>query len=116
MAKPVDEEAHFRIDEMERKLAAMPTTDGISGIAAGAAAVTLSQIKAELSAIKMRQEADIALDREVVESNLQVQRSNLELCAALKELCQHLCKPTVREISAQLPSGPVRMTVNETRN
>jgi hypothetical protein len=116
MAKPIDEEAHFRIDELERKLTTMPTTEGIAGVAAGAAAVTLAQIKAELETIKTRQEADIALDREVIQSNLDVQRSNVELCAALKELCEHLCKPTTREISAQLPSGRVTMTVNETRN
>lgn len=116
MAKPVDEEAHFRIDELERRLAELPTTEHISGVAAGAAAVTLAQIKAELETIKTRQKEDIDLDRELIESNLQAQRSNQDLCAALKELCEHLRKPTTREISAQLPSGRVTMTVNETRN
>jgi len=107
--KPIDAEAHWLINEMERKIAGMPTTEGIAGIAAGAAAVTLAQIKAELETIKTRQAEDIALDREVIQSNL-------ELRAAMKELCESLCKPTVREISAQLPSGRVTMTVNETRN
>lgn len=116
MAKPVDEEAHFRIDEMERTLAGMPTTQSIAGIAAGAAAVHSTQIEARIEKINLRQDEDIALDREVIQSNLAVLESNRSLCAAIEKLCEHLCKPTTREISAQLPSGPVRMTVSETRN
>jgi hypothetical protein len=109
MAKPIDEEAHFRIDEIERKIASVPSTEHIAGIAGGAVSVMLSEIKRELAEIKTRQAEDIALDREVIQSNL-------DLRAAMKELCENLCKPTTREISAQLPSGRVTMTVNETRN
>lgn len=109
MAKPVDEEAHFRIDEMERSIAALPTTEVIAGIATGASAATVQQLKAEIAQIKSRQEEDIALDREVIQSNV-------ELRASIKELIECMGKPTTREINAQLPSGPVRMTVSERRN
>lgn len=106
MAKPIDEEAHFRIDELERKIAGMPTTESISGIAAGAAAVTMSQIKADIAAIRTSQDDNASQLREVIQS----------MVTSVNLLCEQLAKPTVREISAQLPSGPVRMTVSETRN
>lgn len=106
MAKPVDEEAHFRIDELERKIASMPTTESISGIAAGAAAVTMSQIKADIAAIRTSQDDNASQLREVIQS----------MVTSVNLLCEQLAKPTTREISAQLPSGPVTMRVSERRN
>lgn len=106
MAKPIDEEAHFRIDELERQIAGMPTTESISGIAAGAAAVTMSQIKADIAAIRGSQDADSSQLKALIES----------MVSGMNALCEQLAKPTTREISAQLPSGPVTMRVSERRN
>ena len=107
--KPVDEEAHWRIDEIERRLTEVPSTEGIAGIAGGAVSVMLSEIRRELAEIKSKQTADVDLDRQVVESNRLTQE-------CIRELIEQLKKPTSREITAQLPSGPVTMRVQETRN
>ena len=107
--KPMDEEAHWRIDEIERRLTEVPSTEVISGIAAGASAVTMHQLEARLKAIEAKQDEDMALDRQVIESNQ-------KLAQALTAMCEQMCKPTTREITAQLPSGPVTMRVQETRN
>lgn len=85
MAKSIDEEAHFRIDELERKIAELPTLEHISGVAAGAAAVTLAQIKAELETIKTRQKEDIDLDRKLLESNVSLRETMQALCAAIAQ-------------------------------
>ena len=103
------EDLHFRLDEHERQLAGLPSTEAIAGIAGGAVSVMLAEIKRELAEIKTRQTEDIALDREVVESNR-------KLAEALTAMCAQMCKPTSREITAQLPSGPVTMRVQEMRN
>jgi hypothetical protein len=107
--KPVDEEAHWRIDEIERSLSSVPSTDMITGIASGVAGLAIQEIKRDIAEIKAKQESDVELDRQVVESNRLTQE-------CIRELIEQLKKPTSREITAQLPSGPVTMLVQETRN
>jgi hypothetical protein len=100
------EDLHFRLDEHERQLAGLPSTEAIAGIAGGAVSVMLSEIKRDIAEIKVRQTEDLELDRKVAESNT-------ALAEAMLKLCEQLAKPTTREITAQLPSGPVTMTVKE---
>src|SRR5277367_427382 len=108
--RPVDEEAHFRIDEIERKLAEVPSADHIAGVAGGAASVLMAELKRDIADIRAEmlkdrapRDEDIALDREVIESNKGTQAACQEVCMCLKELIQEMRKP--RELTAQLPSG-----------
>jgi hypothetical protein len=95
--KPIDEEAHFRIDEQERKLAAMPTMDGISSMVTGMLAMCLEEIKREIGKGVSATRADASADK--------------ELTGAVRELIDVLKAPkAARTITAHLPSGPVKVT------
>jgi hypothetical protein len=113
MAKPIDEEAHFRIDEIERTIAAakssIPSTEVVAGIAMGVGAAAVSKAESQITALEKKIDG-------IAESNRLMHQAVQMMCAAMQSMCESLCKPTTREISAQLPSGRVTMTVNETRN
>jgi hypothetical protein len=116
------EELHFRLDEIERTLAAVPSTEHITGIAGGAVSVMLTEIKREIAEIRTEmlkdrapREEDIALDRQVIESNraaIDASTASIEtsrqVCMCLKELVEQMRRP--RELTAQLPSGLVTIT------
>ena len=105
---PLDEEAHFRIDEIERKLAAVPSVEHIAGIAGGAVSVMLEQIRAKLIEMESTSAADVKADREIIETNR-------DLHGKIGELIETLRRPTKRTVEIMLPSGPATMTIHETR-
>ena len=83
-------EAHFRIDEQERRLAAMPDS-----------AAQLGQL---LNAF----EKVLQLHVELLQSTQALMKSNQTVIDAIKA-------PATRTSTVNLPSGPVTMTTHETR-
>lgn len=108
LSKPIDEEAHFRIDEMERRMASVPSTEHIAGIAGGAVSVMLEEIRRELGELRAEKSEDVKADRELT-------RSNQELVGKIGELIEAMKAPKVRTSTVNLPSGPVTMTTKESR-
>jgi hypothetical protein len=96
MAKPIDEEAHFRIDEMERKFASIPPMESIQAAFTGMLAMALEEMKRVVEKPKGQ---DLS-----------------EVTARLDKLCALLCEPKSRTVTANLPSGPVSMTIDEIRH
>lgn len=97
MAKPpVDEEAHFRIDDIERKLQDVPSSEHIASIVGGAVGVMLEQVKRELAQMVAGNRQDVKADRELID--------------AVRELIECMKAPKARTITAHMPSGPVRIT------
>jgi hypothetical protein len=106
MAKPIDEEAHFRIDEMERKFATIPPMDSIQAAFTGMLAMALEEMRRVV-------EKGTATQPTAAVADIQADK---ELTVAVRELIACLKGPNSRTVIAQLPSGPVSMTINETRN
>jgi len=103
MAKPpVDEDAHFRIDELERKMAAVPNSDHIAGVVSGAVNAKIEEMRKDIAEFKAGVEG-------------RVQSAN-ELTLALKELVETLKTPVERTSTVHLPSGPVSLTTHEHRH
>jgi signal transduction histidine kinase len=103
--KPVDEEAHFRIDDLTRQL-----TDRDS--AAEAVMEALQMVHAQV-------QKDIEDLREVVK---EVQRMNdirqfgaafMKLAASLETISQSMATPKSRSGVVKLPSGDVTMHIQE---
>jgi hypothetical protein len=98
MARPIDEEAHFRIDEMERKFASIPPMESIQAAFTGMLAMALEEMK------------------RVVEKGQPKDQDLSEVTARLDKLCALMCEPKSRTVTANLPSGPVSMTIDEIRH
>ena len=108
----VDEEAHFRIDEIERQQAEFAEAidpNLIAGVVRGAVAAMHADTESKVSGMMQAQterlleavNKDAALDREVI--------------ASIRELIDTLKQPVTRTTTINLPSGPVTMTLHEKR-
>lgn len=96
---------HWRIDEQERRLGAIEealTPEMVAAVVAGAVAALKAQMQTETQALLKAVTQDRAGDGELI--------------AAVKELVQTLRAPITRVSTINLPSGPVSMTVNESRS
>lgn len=99
------EEAHFRLDEHERKLDAIGkalTPETVAALVHGAVAAVEVSMKARFDELLEALHEDSKSDREVV--------------GALRELIETLRMPTTRTAHLDLPSGPATMTVRESRD
>ena len=113
MAKPLDEEAHFRIDEMERKFASIPPMESIQAAFTGMLAMALEEMR---RVVEKRNVPESSAVIEDVQADKALTDAVREQTQAVRELIECMSKPTMREVTAHLPSGPVTMRVNETRN
>jgi|SRR5271170_1314640 len=96
------EEAHFRIDEHERRLADLDKArEEMPAHVQGGIAALHAAFKAEIGQLVIEQRKDVESDHAVV--------------AKLDELIATLNKPVTRTCTINLPSGPVTMTVREER-
>lgn len=117
---PVDEEAHFRIDEHERRLEDISKVgdsipDLVNGGVAALAAALKTEFLREIQEIKDLREQDIETDKAVVESNKAIVTKLDSLCGKIDRLCDALLAPTTRTATLDLPSGAATMTVRESR-
>ncbi|HUP06808.1 MAG TPA: hypothetical protein VMU47_06645 [Caldimonas sp.] len=103
--RPVDEEAHFRLDEHERKLEAVkPET--LAAMLQGAVEALHARHQVDLERLIAAQREDIDTDRKVIEK--------LEALAdRITELVEALSRPKTRTATVQLPSGPATINVRE---
>lgn len=112
MAKPKQdpsEEIHFRLDELVRKVGEHDRiADSIPALVTGGVSVLQTAMDAKLDKLIAAQAEDAETDKALV-------KEIRELCADIKTLVQALCTPTTRTATLELPSGPARMTVRETR-
>jgi hypothetical protein len=114
-AKPADEEAHFRIDEHERRLSGIESAlkpEVVSALVHGAMAALAGEMQNNLNSqmqqlVKVVRE-DVATDKGVIE---EVRK----LVGAVGELVRVLKAPVTRTSTVHLPSGPVSMTATERR-
>jgi hypothetical protein len=88
------EDAHFRIDEMERRLASMPSEDHIAGIATGVAHAAGQGMLEHIRKLTEAQDQDVKTDREVIEGLR-------DLIAELKGLSAQLCQVLTQVASAR---------------
>lgn len=107
------EEAHFRIDEHERKLSEIgKIAEGIPALIHGGVATLQAGMDAamdsKLAKLIAAQAQDVETDRAVVERLDRL----IEKISALIEVMR---APTTRAATINLPSGPVTMTVREAR-
>jgi hypothetical protein len=111
-AKPTDaanqidavEDLHFRQDEIERALAALALSSKPETI--------VSVVQGAVCAMQAQLQNDIVSNGQKLESVA----AKLDLLAdKLDALVSMLAKPVKRVCTVEMPSGPVTMTVTETR-
>jgi hypothetical protein len=111
------EQAHFRIDEHERKLREVEKIGaGIPDMVNGGVAALHAGMKAEVAQILANQAKDIQTDTAVVERLDRLCECIERQCEKLDALIAVLGAPCTRESTINLPSGPVHMTVRERKN
>jgi hypothetical protein len=136
MAKPdAIEEAHFRIDEHERRFAELDkafSPEMLTGIAQGAVSVLGAELDRRLKEhsdhIVELLGKDVETDKEVVASikelvtvikELLISKSEVshkELSEDIRELVKALRAPTTRTATVELPNGHATMTVRERKD
>jgi uncharacterized protein (DUF342 family) len=114
---PLDEEAHFRIDEHEREIQGIKRAHGeIPAMVRGGVEALHASFESQIGKLIASQKEDVDTDREVVEKLEDLTERIAELCADIKALVKVLQAPTTRTATLQLPSGPASMTVKESRS
>jgi hypothetical protein len=111
MKKDPIEDAHFRIDEHERKLESIGkalTPETVAALVQGAVAALQATTDAKLERILTAQTDDAAADKEVA-------AKISALIGKIDELIATLRSPITRTATISLPSGPANMTVRESR-
>lgn len=101
---PVDEEAHFRIDEQARRLQQLEqatSPEVVAAIVTGVVTAVQAQMRSEGERIMKAVNAGSEGERAVV--------------AALRELIDTLRTPVERTSTINLPSGQVTMKIDERR-
>jgi hypothetical protein len=96
--KPIDEEAHWRIDEHERRLSEIPSLEHIQAAFTGMLSMCMEEIKREIGKSVSATKVDSTADK--------------ELTTAVKELIELLKAPRKRTLTANLPSGPITVTTD----
>ena len=111
---PVDEEAHFRIDENERSI------DGLRKSASPEAIV--GTVNGAIASLMQKIAEDVKADKEVIERLEEFIRSQVDrdkkieqLITVITELIVVLTKPATRTGGMETKEGPVKVTVTEKR-
>ena len=127
------EEAHFRIDELVRKLekleAMLPTADTVVTIATGAVAALGETVQRRIDDHTRSMEKEREGDRELAQAVRDLirviseqrtaaeadTRADMELSERVRGLTEMMERPSKRTATVNLPSGAVSVTVEERR-
>jgi hypothetical protein len=108
------EDAHFRIDEHERKFAGLQDmASKIPGMVEGGVGVMRASLKSEFMEALAK---DVETDTRVIERLDKLIETNEKLAVELRAVAMALGRECTRESVINLPSGPVTMTVRERKN
>lgn len=105
------DDAHMRIDEIDRVLMAVRDAikpEVLAALLAAAMGTVDIQRRCDKEEILAAITRDLAADAKVAESNA-------ELITWVRELVKVMCMPVTRTSRINLPTGPVELTVRETR-
>jgi hypothetical protein len=108
------EEAHWRLDEHERKLEEVKP-EKLAAMLQGAVEALHARHQVDTERLISSVKEDVESDRAVVKKLDALTVQLAELCRDLKALVAALSRPTVRSATVDLPSGRATMTVHEKR-
>lgn len=117
---PVDAEAHFRIDEQERRLSEIgkaTSPEAIQALISGVQAALQASSRADVEELRrqvMASQSDSKAMLQVVDLLGSFLAKQDALNSKMDQLLSTLSSPREREVTAHLPSGPITMRVRPT--
>jgi hypothetical protein len=106
------EEAHFRMDDHERRMGALEEAtkpEHVAAVVGGAAAAVHGSMQAKFDSLLATMREDVKTDAEVSKGIKDLIASNSEVVGAIKELIQAMSASRTRTVTAHLPTGPLKI-------